>query len=91
MHVLIKCFVSLEEGKKLLMNDTLNTFSVKWDIWLLATQTKMQNTCCCYTSCGALAGVRSSSMGPTSGIDPMNYCTTNTLLCRRHDNIYTAY
>ena len=29
----------------------------------------------CYTSCGALAGTRNSSMSPPSEIDPMTYCT----------------
>ena len=29
----------------------------------------------CYTSCGALAGMRISSMGPPSGIDPMTHHT----------------
>ena len=27
----------------------------------------------CYTSCGALAGKRDSSVGPISGIDPMTH------------------
>ena len=29
----------------------------------------------CYTSCGALAGNRDSSLGPPTGIDPMTNCT----------------
>ena len=28
-----------------------------------------------YTSCGALAGMRNSSMGPLGEMDPMTHCT----------------
>ena len=43
-------------------------------------QPKDRTAHACYTSCGALAGYRNSSMDPPSGMDPTTYCTMSAYL-----------
>ena len=42
----------------------------------------------CYTSCGTLAGIRNSSLGPLQEIDPMAHCTMSAS-SHRQDNTHT--
>ena len=61
-----------------LFNDALNTFHflVIWCL-LYVVFHRQDSTyhCFCYTSCGALAGIRNSSMGPRGGINLTTHCT----------------
>ena len=40
----------------------------------------------CYTSRGALAGIRNSSMGPPWGVDPMTYNTMSNITIQQRKN-----
>ena len=53
------------------------SFRLTARVLLYAPSHRQDNTHLCYTSRGALAGTRNSSMGPPWRIDPMTHCTVS--------------